>query len=445
MESLVASLFPKQRAFVLDPARRKAALCSRRAGKTSGEAVSLILSALDPTPGDVAYIGLTIGSAKRLMFRPLMELDRRYGLGFEFNRADLTAEAPNGNTIFLFGANTEDDTEKVRGLKLKKVALDESASFRAHLKYLIEEILEPTLIDTDGVMEMIGTPSANPIENYFYEATMNPQEGFSVHRWTILDNPFIPHAKDWLDRYRERKGWGIDHPIYRREWLGEWTMDGSTLVYQYRRENQHFDSLPEHKLMHVLGCDLGFDDAFAIAVIGYSENIRKCFVVDQFKKSGLLPYQMAEEIQKRREKYQPVSIVADHGGLGKAICREFQDRYHIPIKPAEKNQKRAFIELMNGDLLSGALKIQDGSMLANEMKLLQWDPERPEKEDERTPNDLCDAALYAWRDAKHFLGEEREPMPKAGTNAYYDRMARRMEEEEMEAFRATQSKAWWET
>lgn len=444
--SLVSTLFPKQKAFVTDPAKRKSALCSRRAGKTQGFSVSACISAIDTVPGDVAYIGLTIGAAKRLMFRPLQKLNKDLSLGLEFNRADLTAtDTKTGNTIFLFGANTEDDTEKLRGLKLKKVQLDEAASFRKHLRYLIEEIIEPTLIDTDGVLEMGGTPSANPIENYFHDVTTGAVKGFSRHSWTILDNPFIPHAKRWLDDYRERKGWSLEHPIYQREWLGHWTMDGDTLVYKYSKERNHYEDLPDHKLMHVLGCDLGFDDAFAIAVVAYSEDTRSVYVVDQFKKSGLLPSQMAEKIQEYRERYQPISIVGDHGGLGKAICAEFQSRYHIPIKPAEKNQKRAYIELMNGDLLSSTLKIRHSSPLANEMQVLQWDADRPEKEDERTPNDLCDAALYAWREAKHYLGEDKRALPPIGTPEHWNRVAKALEEADMEEFEGNKNKAWWES
>lgn len=443
--ALIDTLFPKQRAFVTDPAKRKSALCSRRAGKTQGFSVSASLSALDNVQGDVAYIGLTIGAAKRLMFRPLQKLNKEYSLGFESNKADLTMTAPNGNTIFLFGANTEDDTEKLRGLKLKKVQLDEAASFRRHLRYLIEEIIEPTLIDTDGVLEMGGTPSANPIENYFHEVTTGSIGGFSNHAWTILDNPFIPHAGRWLKDYRSRKNWDVSHPIYRREWLGEWTMDGDTLVYKYSKSRNHYEELPKHKLSHVLGCDLGFDDAFAIVVIAYSEDTRLCYVVDQFKKSGLLPSQMAEKLQEYRAKHSPIAIVGDHGGLGKAICAEFQSRYHIPIKPAEKSQKRAYIELLNGDLLSGTFKIKDRTPLSNEMLQLQWDADRPEKEDERTPNDLCDSMLYAWREAKHFLGEDRAALPPEGSAEHWNLVAKKLEEADMEEFQNNQTKPWWET
>lgn len=442
-DTFIKALFSRQNDFINDPSKRKAAICSRRAGKSHMGGAYLTREAIANSEGDVAYIGLTRGAAKKIMFQPLERLNKRYNMGLEFNRSDLTATAPNGNTIYMTGAHTEDDTEKLRGLKFKLILLDECASFKAHLNYLIEEVLEPTLIDTDGTLALIGTPSANPGANYFHKATTDITEGFSVHRWTILDNPFIPHAAQWLEKYRERKKWTEEHPIYRREWLGEWTTDADTLVYKYRKEKNDYEALPNSNFRHVMGVDLGFNDAFTICVIAYCDERRECFIVDQFKKSGLIPAGMAAEIQSRIDIYKPQSIVGDYGGLGKAICEEFRVRYHIPIKPAEKSQKLTYIELANGDLFSGLVKIKDGSPLANEMTMLQWDVDHPGKEDPRTQNDLCDSFLYAYRETKHYLGVERGTPPEPETPAYHEREAKRMFERETEEFEKGPDQEWW--
>jgi hypothetical protein len=444
LEPIRKTLFPEQVGFIWDPARRKAAVCSRRAGKTTAASYYALLGLFSPLEGDVAYIGLTRSSAKKLMFRQIERWNKTYNLGLHFDRQDLVITNELGNSLFVTGAHTEDDTEKLRGHKLNLCILDESASFRAHLKYLIEEVLEPTLIDTDGTLALIGTPSANPGENYFYRATTGEEPGYSVHRWTILENPYIPHASRWLRDYRDRKGWDEAHPIYRREWLGEWTTDGDSLVYRYDRKRNHYDALPARRFDYVLGVDLGYRDAFACAVLAYSADDRRVFVVEQFKRGRLIPAEMAEVILGFMRKYDPVSIVADHGGLGKAICEEFKSRYAIPLKAAEKQNKAAYIELMNGDLLSGALLIQDNTPLVHEMKMLQWDPDRPGKEDERTANDICDAALYAWREAKHFLGSEKPDLPAEGTREAHELEARRILEADLEAMEREQGVPWWE-
>jgi hypothetical protein len=239
-------LFDKQKAFLSDKSKRKAAICSRRAGKSHSVAVDLIQSLMEPAEGDCAYIGLTRGTAKKVLFNLVLRFNEKFFLGLEANRADLTFTNPaNGNTLYITGANTEDDAEKLRGLKLKKVVLDEVASFRMHLNYLIEEVLEPTLIDLNGELILIGTPSANPGENYFFKVTTGLEGGWSVHKWTLLDNPFIPHAASWLKDYKLRKRWADDNPILLREWQGEWTIDLSSLVYKYSKALNHFDVLPQ--------------------------------------------------------------------------------------------------------------------------------------------------------------------------------------------------------
>ncbi len=444
--SLKNLLFPRQAAFIADKAKRKAALCSRRAGKSTGCAISLADDLMSPLPGDCAYITLTRGTAKKILFNPLQKMNKDYSLGLEVNRTDLMFSNPEtGSSLYLTGASTEDEVEKLRGLKLRKVIIDEAASFRPHIiNYLIDEIIEPTLIDMDGDLTLIGTPSANPGENFFHRITTGLESGWSVHKWTILDNPFIPHAESWLEQYRTRKGWDDQHPIYLREWKGEWTSDPDSLVYRYSASRQHFGSLPSSKWNYVIGVDLGFNDAFAICVLAFSYDRRDVYVVHEIKRTELIPSKMAEILLELRDKFQPMKMVADQGGLGKAIVEEFNQRYQLNIHPAEKTKKAAYIEIMNGDLISGALRIKDDSLLAKEMKVHQWNPDKPDKEDDRTPNDLCDAALYGFRECKHFMGEVPMELPEAHTPAFYQMEADRMIEKDLEAFEKDQAMEWWE-
>lgn len=446
-DKLEALLFPKQKAFIKDPAKRKVAICSRRAGKSTGVSFDLSNELLDNVEGDSAYITLTRGTAKKIMFMPLSKINKTHSLGLEGNKTDLIFTNPNnGNQLFMTGASTIDEVEKLRGLKLKKVVIDEAASFRPDvMNYLIDEIVEPTLIDTDGTLTLIGTPSSNPGDNIFHKASTGLEKGWSVHKWTILDNPFIPHASRWLEDYRIRKGWGLDHPIYLREWCGEWTIDKSQLVYKYDKDKNDYRDLPDDQYQYVVGIDLGFNDAFTVTVLAFSYNSRHVYAVDQYKMSGLIPEQMAKEIMYYRDKYSPISMVADHGGLGKAICEEFNRRYHLNIIPAEKTKKAAYIELLNGDLISGHFKIPYGSSLEIEMRTHQWDPDRRDKEDDRTQNDQCDSALYAWRQCRHFLGEIPVKGPEKNTPEYHEKLAQDMLQNELEEFEQKEKEKKWES
>jgi len=425
---LESGLFENQLNFINDPSTRISAICSRRAGKTYGVAVRLLRSLYSSVEADCAYSGLTRGHAKKVMFNHLLANKRKFGLKLKENRSDLTFNClKTGNTLYITGAQNEQDTEKLRGLKLKDIVLDEAASFKSHINYLIDDVLEPTTIDVNGTIAMIGTPSANPLEeNIFYRVTQGIEKGWAVHKWTILDNPYIPHAATWLEDYRQRKGWEYNNPIFMREWLGLWTVDKSSLVFKYDKAKQDYDKLPEgHDYKYIMGVDLGFDDAFAIVVLAFSYSLpNHVFCVDEYKKEGLIPEKMAHQIISFKEKYNPTAIVADTGGLGKAIVEEFKFRYKLNIEKADKKDKLAFIEIVNGDLQSGILKIKDSSELAKEMKTHQWDPESDkQKEDDRTDNHLNDSLLYSYKKAKHYLASKKEDIPKAGTEAYYAREA----------------------
>lgn len=434
---LSSILFKNQTSFVSDESKRKFAICSRRAGKTKSIAVDLLMELDKPVEADCAYIGLTRGTAKKVMFNEILKLKHKYDLKITENRSDLTiTNDKTKNTLYITGANSDEDSEKLRGLKLGKVAMDEVASFRNHLTYLIEEVIEPTLIDTNGTLILIGTPSANPTdENFFYRVTSGLEQGWSGHSWTILDNPHIPHAMTWLTDYKKRKGWGDDNPVYMREWLGRWTFDQDSLVYKYSKSVQDYDQLPSgHEWHYIIGCDLGFEDAFAITVMGFSYTDRKVYLVDEFKKNHMLPDQMAQEIIKMRNRWNPIRIVADQGGLGKAIVEEFNARYLLNILPAEKTKKYSYIEMMNGDLRTGSLKIKYETETAKEMIAHQWDPDKKMKEDDRTQNHCCDAALYSWRECKHYLGEIKEQLPPDGSKEHWERYEKELLESEIEQF-----------
>lgn len=433
LNPLKSALFDKQQSYYNSPSKKKAALCSRRAGKTHVVGTELNESLLDLVEGDAAYITLTRRMAKQLMFKFIKRLQKKNNFPYHFDAQELTiTNTQNENTLFITGANTEDDVEKLRGLKLKRAVCDEVASFRNHLNYMIEEVIEPALLDLDGVLELIGTPSANPTnDNLFYRITSGQVKGWDVHHWTVLDNPFIPNARAWLEKRRIDNGWDMNNPKYLREWCGVWVTDSEGLVYQYDRSRN--DSLPQEewvqKWYHVMGVDLGYHDAFTVVVWRFSLESENLYAVKQIRRPGLKPYEMAEILKGLKEEFKPMSTVADTGGLGKAIVEEFNDRYGLQIKPAEKTKKQAYIELFNSDLLTGKIKIPYGSYLQTEMSIHQWNPEKPDKEDDRTPNDVCDAALYGWREAKHFRGQKTQKPPEKNSDEYFREVERKLEEE----------------
>lgn len=409
-QRVLEGLFPAQRAFVEDPARRKGAVCSRRAGKTHA-AARFMLATADRYPASlIPYIGLTRISAKRILWPVLQALDREMRLGLKFNHTELTATLPNGSTLLLTGADKADEIEKLRGSKYPLVVLDECQSFGAHIEALVDEVLEPATIDYDGSIVMLGTPAA-ACAGMFYEAMTAPAGRWAVHHWTLLDNPSIPHAESWLAEMRAAHGWEEAHPIYQREWKGRWVRSLDSLVYRFRDDANVYDTLPQaHPWLYGLGVDVGFSDATAMTVGAWTAQDPKLYVPEVFRRSGMTVEEVALKIRSIRERYRLAYIVIDEGGLGKMIAEELRTRYGIPCEQADKRQKPDAIEIVNGEFLAGRIQIHRSCRdLIGELRLLQWDADKPGKEDERFPNDTCDSFLYMARAARHYLHRPAAP------------------------------------
>ena len=438
-------LFEFQRNFIDDPASFKTALCSRRSGKTYACCYYLLETAAKYADSISAYIGLSRRSAKRLMWQEMKRANRKYKLGIRFNNSELVATFRNNAQIILTGANDEADIDKLRGSAYRLVVLDEAASFGPHMDALVEEVLEPALVDHNGTLAMIGTPSA-ACSGLFYRATTDPNLGYSNHFWTILENPFIPHATEWLDRRMKQKGWASDNPIYMREWRGKWVRSFESLVYRFDEEQNVVNTLPwdEHDWQYILGVDLGYEDATAFVVGAFCDDLPDFYIVDDFKSSKMLPSDIAEKITQYDQEYSFRMMVADTGGLGKSIVEEFRYRHGLGIRAAEKRNKLTYIELMNSDLSAGRIKVLEGCGILHEWRLLQWDEDRP-KEDGRFENHLADAALYAWRESRHYASVARDKPPVFGSPEYYEEEAKRMEKTLRDKLEHGERGSWWET
>jgi phage terminase large subunit len=431
-------LFAQQAQFIKDPRKLKAALCSRRAGKSHMAGCYVIAEALKHPKSTVPYVALTRGHAKRIMWKTLLDLTRPYTP--QVNLTELRITLSNGSDIVLAGANDEATAEVFRGQKFPLVVLDECASFRSHFKEMVEEVIEPALIDLNGTLAMIGTPSA-ACRGLFYEATTQPESPYSLHKWTILDNPFIPHAQEWLSERMKERGWTVDTPAYRREWLGEWVASTDSQVYAFSRERNVATQIPS-KMNYILGIDLGYDDETAFVVVGYRPDDTRLYVVETYAKSEMIITDIVRKVDELSSRYGSfVRIVADTGGLGKQIAAEIRKRYGVPVFPAEKTQKADFIQLLNDDLRLGKILVSPIEInFIEEITALQWDEEKEGRfiEDPRFANHRCDAFLYAWRESSHYLSKTPSERPDPFTPKWHEEEEKRLREAIQKAFEQEQ-------
>lgn len=434
--SIEAYCFDKQVAFIRDSARFKTAVCSRRAGKTVSCAADLH-DTTEKHEGDVAYITVNRTSAKRIIWRDLLKINKDFNLGAKPDNTELTLTKPNGNIIYVTGAKDASDAEKLRGQKFRKVYIDECQSFRAYIQDLVEDIIEPALTDYNGSLVLIGTPGPVPA-GYFFDSSKNP--AWTHHKWTMLDNPHIKRqsGREPLDIIQElaiRRGLTLASASIQREFYGQWVKDADSLVY-------HFDPLVNatlhipaiNEMTYIFGVDIGWKDSDAIAVLGYDNKSKNVYLVEELVTAKQDITSLVGQITRLQAKYAPVRIVMDAGALGKKIQEEIRSRHGIHVEAAEKQRKHEFIKLLNDDLRTGKFKARLGTRFEEDCGLVQWNWDDPAKPiiDDRYHTDIGDAVLYAWRECRHYFYEAQPVPPKRNT----DEFMKQLEEREAEALQA---------
>ncbi len=434
---LYRELFLEQLRFILDPNLRVVALCSSRAGKTSACAIDIAQTLMLNPNSVILYLGLTDDSIQAIFMPIMQDIVSRHGLKIEIYKNRL--KFSNGSQLLLLGANNSRKVENFRGLKLLKCYIDECASFDIKiLEYLVNQVIAFRLIDKQGKLYLLGTPASH-CSGMFHKVTNEDTTGWSVHHWTGFDNPYIKDnfelaAKEYLVNHR----CDSTDPIYMREFLGVWVADEVSLMVPIPQlvDTEFYEP---GKWRSVIGVDIGYNDQTAFSIVGWKHNNPQSYVIKTFGFNGedakRLGIGMIDLISRNlmilKDVYQPASIVMDPSG-GKILIDQFSRQYHLNIKPAQKNEKKHYIEIMNSAILKGDLVLmRDGTKgLMKEISSVVWNEERT-REREGLKCDELDATIYAYREAFHYLEKipiRKEPLTlKDITKKYEDKLLQDLE------------------
>lgn len=405
------------------------------------------------------FIATTRGAAEELMWNPLKDTIEQLGIDAKFNETKLKCIFPqNGAQLRLVGADDKREIEKLRGLPHHEIGIDEGASHQVILlEHLLHRILGPRMGDFKGsTIFMIGTPG-HILSGPFYESTRSGSDihrpwddrdmpeyanwkKWSFHSWNLSDGAkTIPAMKRlWVEAQHEKEAnnWSDENPVWRREYLGQWAADDTSNMFRYKphkdngdefnqwdpvKDKHGFATLPhDGNWRYVYGMDMGHSDPFALQIFAWDEHdmTKTLYHVYEFCKVAMYARTIADLLLgPKRDAENPKGImgitgwpdgaVADIAGLGGAILDELANVYGIRVKKAEKRDKFDHIELFNGDLMDGRIKIMKGSELETQMSTLQWmhDDYGMLKEPKGLRNDCTDAAVYARREAHHLFSQ----------------------------------------
>lgn len=421
--------FDKQIEFIEDAHRLKASFTTRRGAKSYCDGIYLFKEASENPGSNCLYLGLTRLSAKGIIWKDVLKhINERAGLGATFNETELTVTLQNGSVIYCAGVDTdENERKKLFGRKYKLVVLDEAALYGIDLRDLVYVVLRPALADMRGTLVLSGMAS-DITRGLFYDITTGKEQGWSLHQWSAHDNPYMKvQWAEEIEFIRTNQPKLMETARFRQAYLNEWVVDQEKLVYKFSETKNLYQTLPYPRSKgwtYILGVDLGWEDDNAFILCGYHENDPTLYVMSTFHKPKMTFDQVADKIQEfmNDQDRKPYKVVID--GANKQGVESMRFRTTIPFDYADKQDKATFIEILNGDFSMERIRIHDScTALVQELKSLIWktDGDRviiPRKEDQRLPNHLCDAMLYAWRNGYHFLSKPGKISFLPGTPEY---------------------------
>lgn len=396
-------------------------LCGRRSGKTELNARNLVSTALEPnTPA--CYIHLTFQNAVAQLYDLVVQCSKIAGLeivngedkgnGKEGSRSDGEIIFSNGSSIKFRGNANRQEIEKIRGYKYKKVIIDEAQS-QKNLRYLIEDVLQPLLLDYENSQLILsGTPPRIP-GTYFESAYIGNE--YQSYHWDLRDNPFIPNHSEVLEEICKKKGLTMDSALIQREYLGQIVYDTEALCYKgYKVYNGQLpaDFIPNRVY---IGADFGFADYNAIITLAADTIHKRAYVYreSKFNHAGVgdivadirKAYDGAKQLILERNHNVPldeaIMVICDQNE--KSIAYELVETYQINAYCAYKYDKNMAIEQLAGLIRTGEINIIEGGVLEDEAKhtVHPRDPDTdailPGYDDEVYHPDAFDSLLYVSR------------------------------------------------
>ena len=419
---IMKQLFKEQREVFLDTmVRRKCIMCSRRAGKTELNARLLVRTCAVPN-SPCLYVNLTFANAINQTFDKILECAKAIELPVQSSsKADGFIIFANGSSITFKGNTNKAEADKIRGYKYRLAIVDEAQS-QVNMPYLINEVVEPLLMDfADSVLILTGTPPR--VKNTFFEKAWNTK-GWQNYHWTMFENPYIPNAEEQLEKICEEKGLTKESDFIQREYYGVIAYDTEAQVF---KGYQTFETVPDDFMPTdiVIGVDFGFSDYNGVVSLAFNKNTMECYAFNENKfnkstSSAVIEcvknhYEnaklfMVDKAQKLHQDADLTNITIVTDSNEKAICYELSMNNKLPAYPCYKYDKVMAISQLSDWCRTGKIKVLKDGYLAEEFDMTVYkrddnDNITSEIDDSYHP-DIADALLYASRQMWFAVGAE---------------------------------------
>ena len=376
---LAAILHVKQLALARDMAQTVGCTAGRRGGKSFCAAAKGTDVCLATANIAGVYIAATRASAKRMVWRPLLDLNAKYQLGGVPNLTELTLTFPNGSVFYVMAVDSEKAADLVRGIpNMAWVCVDECQRYKADvLRYLLKDVLRAGQLDAlaNAQMWLLGTPHRMGKTGEFWERWSNPKT--SQHHFTVYDNTklgSLEQIEGAVDAILEEEGETRDSAWFQTEILAVWgVVDMSARAYKFSDELNTYETLPDSLTHAIVFGDVGWTDEDAVGVLRWADEDPTVYLVEERIKAGQTDIDLGNVLVELSELYDPLAVPLDAGGGGKKTVETLRVLHpDLPIQPATKPPVNVQVKILNGLLKPGLFKCRKGSRFAQDCRTTGW-------------------------------------------------------------------------
>jgi hypothetical protein len=262
--------------------RFRVLVAGRRWGKTTFAVWSLVVHACSGRDRRCYYVAPTYAQAKRIAWSVLKGLLSREAC-LQIREQELIVQLRNGSMIQLHGA---DKPDRLRGVSLDMIVLDEYASMRAETW---TSVARPALADRKGCALFIGTPfGRNHFYVLFFEAKF--RKDWESFHFTTAQGGYV--SEDEL-----RAAANDMSPLeYEREFCASFEESGMRVYSCFDREKNVAPIDPHPGVPLLIGMDFNISPMTAVIA---QRMMGECHVVDEIVLQNSNTSEMMEEINRR--------------------------------------------------------------------------------------------------------------------------------------------------
>ena len=286
---MIENLTPAQDKIVNDNHRFRVVNCGRRFGKTTLAILEMVGLATHNKDSRIAYIATTYQQSRDIAWRELKSICIPIAVNINESRLEIEVKTKHGGTSLIWLRGWE-SVDTLRGQRFDFLVIDEVASMRNFWSNW-EEVLRPTLTDTEGTGLFTSTPKGY---NHFYDLCNREltDKEFKTFHFTSYDNPHLPIAE--LDKAKQT----LPEDRFEQEYMASFQKTEGLVFKEFSREKHLYEELPfkdpmwQRQFEKYGGVDFGYRNPAAIVDIRFDGE--RIYVEDEWYKTERTDIQIAE-------------------------------------------------------------------------------------------------------------------------------------------------------